>query len=137
MFDLIWPSFPAGRFGLGLLVLRLFVGFAFIRHGSGKLNDIPGFAAEYHVPQPMALAAMLTQLSGGALLLLGLLTPLAALGVTGTVAVATVFLIKEGQPFINPKGHSWENSAFYVAAGLALALLGPGRYSLDAYLLGR
>jgi len=135
--DLIIPTFPAGRFGLGLLILRLFVGFAFVRHGSGKLNDIAGFAAEFHIPKPMALAAMLTQLCGGVLLLLGLLTPLAALGIASTVAVATFFLIKEGQPFINPKGHSWENTAFYVAAGLALALLGPGSYSLDAYWLGR
>ena len=137
MLDLIIPTFPAGRFGLGLLILRLFVGFAFIQHGSGKLNDIAGFAAEFHIPKPMALAAMLTQLCGGVLLLLGLLTPLAALGIASTVAVATFFLIKEGQPFINPKGHSWENTAFYVAAGLALALLGPGSYSLDAYRLGR
>lgn len=133
MFDLLFPYLPGRRFGLGLLVLRLFVGYAFIRHGSGKLNDIVGFAAEYHVPKPMALAAMLTQLCGGVLLLLGLLTPLAALGIVSTVAVATFFLIKEGQPFINPKGHSWENSAFYIAVGLALALLGPGSYSLDAY----
>lgn len=136
MFELLMPDFPAGRFGIGLLVLRLFVGFAFVRHGTGKLNDIAGFAAEYHVPKPMALAAMLTQLCGGILLLLGLLTPLAALGIAATVTVATFFLIKEGQPFINPKGHSWENSAFYVAAGLALALLGPGGYSLDAYWWG-
>ena len=137
MLDLIFPIFPAGRFGLGLLILRLFVGFAFVRHGSGKLNDIAGFAAEFHIPKPMALAAMLTQLCGGVLLLLGLLTPLAALGIASTVTVATFFLIKEGQPFINPKGHSWENTSFYVAAGLALALLGPGSYSLDAYWLGR
>ena len=137
MLDLIIPTFPAGRFGLGLLILRLFVGFAFVRHGSGKLNDIAGFAAEFQIPKPMALAAMLTQLCGGVLLLLGLLTPLAALGIASTVAVATFFLIREGQPFINPKGHSWENTAFYVAAGLALALLGPGSYSLDAYWLGR
>ena len=137
MLDLIIPTFPTGRFGLGLLILRLFVGFAFVRHGSGKLNDIAGFAAEFHIPKPMALAAMLTQLCGGVLLLLGLMTPLAALGIASTVAVATFFLIKEGQPFINPKGHSWENTAFYVAAGLALALLGPGSYSLDAYWLRR
>src|SRR5262249_26657746 len=74
----------------------------------------------------MALAAMLTQLCGGALLLLGLLTPLAALGIASTVAVATFFLIKEGQPFINPKGHSWENTAFYVGAGGGGAGAGAG-----------
>jgi uncharacterized membrane protein YphA (DoxX/SURF4 family) len=55
---------------------------------------------------------MLTQLIGGIILILGALTPLAALGIAGTMIPATIFLIQRGEPFINPAGHSWENSAF-------------------------
>jgi hypothetical protein len=66
-----------------------------------------------------------------------LLTPLAALGIAGTMAGATGTLIQKGEPFINPAGHSWENSSFYLALGVALTLLGAGAYSLDAMLFGR
>jgi uncharacterized membrane protein YphA (DoxX/SURF4 family) len=50
---------------------------------------------------------------------------------------ATIFLINRGEPFINPAGHSWENSAFYLTAGICLALSGAGSWSLDAWLFGR
>jgi putative oxidoreductase len=80
---------------------------------------------------------MLTQLIGGIILILGALTPLAALGIAGTMIPATIFLIQRGEPFINPAGQSWENSAFYLAAGICLALSGAGPWSLDAWLLGR
>jgi uncharacterized membrane protein YphA (DoxX/SURF4 family) len=50
---------------------------------------------------------------------------------------AIVFLIQRGEPFINPAGHSWENSAFYLTAGVCLALSGAGRWSLDARLFAR
>ena len=60
------------------------------------------------------------------MLILGALTPLAALGIAGTMITATIFLIQRGEPFINPAGHSWENSAFYLTVGLCLALSGAG-----------
>ena len=31
---------------------------------------------------------------------------------------ATVFLVQRREPFINPSGHSWENSDFYLIAGI-------------------
>lgn len=137
MINIFFEKFYAGRTGIGLLILRLFVGAAFVLHGSGKLNDIAGFSAEYHVPYFMGAAAMLTQLLGGIFLIAGFLTPVAALGIASTVAFAALMLIQKGEPFINPNGHSWENAAFYAAAGICLALAGAGRYSLDALLFGR
>jgi len=77
-----------------------------------------------------------TQVIGGILLILGALTPLAALGIAGTMFTATIFLIQRGEPFINPAGHSWENSAFYLTAGMCLALSGAGLWSFDAWLFG-
>ena len=94
------------------MLLRVFVGIAFIQHGSGKLMHPSEFAAEFGIPIWLALATMLVQLSGGTLLILGALTPLAALGIAGTMLTATIFLINRGEPFINTVGHSWENSAF-------------------------
>ena len=80
---------------------------------------------------------MLTQLGGGILLILGALTPLAALGIAGTMLTATIFLINRGEPFINTVGHSWENTAFYLMASICLVLSGAGPWSFDAWLFGR
>jgi putative oxidoreductase len=136
MLKLIFHSFPTGRTGVALLLIRLYVGVAFIQHGGGKLDDIAGFAAEFHLPWAVAAATMLLQLTGAILLIVGLLTPLAALGIAGTMVGATLTLIQKGEPFINPAGHSWENSSFYFMLCVALSLLGAGAYSLDARLFG-
>ena len=81
------------RLGAALLLLRVFVGIAFIQHGSGKLMHPSEFAAEFGIPIWLASATMLVQLGGGTLLILGALTPLAALGIAGTMLTATIFLI--------------------------------------------
>ncbi len=123
---------------MALFILRLFVGIAFIQHGSGKLTHPSEFAAELGILIWLALITMLTQLIGGILLIIGALTPFAAFGIAGTMITATIFfLINRGEPFINPAGHSWENSAFYLMAGICLALSGAGSWSLDAWLFGR
>jgi putative oxidoreductase len=137
MLKLIFHSFPSGRAGVALLLIRLYVGIVFIQHGGGKLIDIAGFAAEYHLPWVVAAGTMLLQLTGAILLIIGLLTPLASLGIAGTMVGATLTLIQKGEPFINPAGHSWENSSFYLMLSVALSLLGAGAYSLDARLFGR
>jgi putative oxidoreductase len=134
---LIFPNVTQSRLSWALLILRLFVGIAFIQHGTGKLTHPSEFAAEFGIPVWLALATMLTQFIGGILLILGALTPLAALGIAGTMIPATIFLIQRGEPFINPAGHSWENSAFYLTAGICLALSGAGFWSLDTWLFGR
>lgn len=134
---MIHPVTLNQRIGAALLLLRVFVGIAFIQHGSGKLMHPAEFAAEFGIPVWLGLATMLTQFVGGILLILGALSPLAALGIAGTMITATIFLIQRGEPFINPAGHSWENSAFYLTAGICLALSGAGPWSLDAWLFGR
>ena len=99
---MIYSPISNRRVGVALLLLRVFVGIAFIQHGSGKLMHPSEFAAEqFGIPIWLALATMLVQLSGGTLLILGALTPLAALGIAGTMLTATIFLINRGEPFIN------------------------------------
>src|SRR5215216_6575263 len=72
----------------GLLLLRLFVGAAFFGHGTQKLfgwwggygpQGTGGFFASqgYRYGVPMAVLAGLAEAGGGALLALGLATPLA------------------------------------------------------------
>ena len=135
--SVIYSPISNRRMGAALLLLRVFVGIAFIQHGSGKLMHPSEFAVEFGIPIWLALATMLVQLSCGTLLILGALTPLAALGIAGTMLTATIFLINRGERFINTVGHSWENSAFYLMASICLVLSGAGPWSLDAWVFGR
>ena len=134
---LAFDSFPSGRFGVAFLILRAFVGLAFILHGFLKLSDLARFAAANDLPGPVALAAALTHFVGGIMLVVGLLTPFAALAITVTMVTATVLLIQQGETYIDPNGHSWEGAAFFAVAGVVIALVGPGRYSVDARLGSR
>ncbi|MCI0422825.1 MAG: DoxX family protein [Acidobacteria bacterium] len=114
MIERVFPSFPSGRRGIALLLLRVFVGIAFLFHGYGKVVDIAGFAAEFGMPYLIAAAAACVQFGAGLLLILGLVTPLAGLALAGTMPVATSQLIARGEPFVSPHGHSWEASSFYL-----------------------
>ena len=69
---------------------------AFVLHGWGKVTNISGFAVEQGVPVVLGAAAAYVQFIGG-LLLLGLLTPLAAFGIGVTMAVAVVMLVRAGE----------------------------------------
>ena len=75
--------------------------------------------------------------SGALLLIAGLCTPAAALGLSSTMAVAMTLLIARGERFVDPGGHSWEASAFYMIATVTLLVAGPGRWSLDAIFWAR
>ena len=136
MFTDIFSSFPAGGAGAALLILRVFVGVAFLFHGYGKIVDVPAFASEFGMPWAAAAAAAYTQFVSGLLLIVGLLTPLAGSAIAATMAVATFVLIRRGETFIDPHGHTWEAPAFYLVASIAVSLLGPGLISFDALLFG-
>jgi putative oxidoreductase len=129
--SLFAPAIVTTRASVALLLLRMFVGIAFIFHGSGKAADLTAFAAEFHIPLTFAGAAAYTQIIGGLLLVAGLCTPLAASGVASTMAVAMMELIARGERFVDPSGHSWEAPAFYLVVNILLIMMGPGRWSLD------
>ena len=129
---ILHPTYPTGRAGFALLLLRVLVGTAFLFHGSGKAGELEAFAREFNIPISAATFAAYAQLAGGVLLIGGLFTWLGAALIAGTMATATAKLIERGEPFVNPAGHSWEASSFYLVACVVILLLGPGRYSLDA-----
>src|SRR4051812_45243089 len=84
---------------LGLLVLRIIVGLLFIGHGTQKLfgwfggvglAGMTGWLGSMGLRPSWfwALMAGLSEAGGGFLLLLGLLNPLGALGITAAMLVA-------------------------------------------------
>lgn len=122
-----------GRIAVGLLLVRLVVGAAFILHGWPKIQNAFGWAGTSFPPFLQALAA-LSEFGGGIALVLGLLTCLATLGIGATMIVAiTMVHVPKGDPFIGMAG-SWEIAAVYLVVMILLCLAGPGEYSLDVAL---
>jgi putative oxidoreductase len=119
---------------LGLLALRLAVGLMMIHHGQDKLADPATFAANYvvplHLPFPllMAQAAGYAEVLGSWLLILGVMAPLGALALIGTMTVAAYHHILTSGLNI----YVLELVVLYLGASTALLLLGPGRFSFDA-----
>jgi putative oxidoreductase len=136
-----WYSSIGGLGSVGLLVLRLVVGAAFLFHGWEKIRNPTTWMNAFPNPPPPYLqaAAAVAEFCGGISLIIGLLTPLFALLIACTMATAAFTVhIPHGDPFVNTKGGaSWELAAVYFAASVAILLLGPGQLSLDWCLFGR
>jgi putative oxidoreductase len=124
---------------IAALVLRLAVGGTMLAHGwnhafgGGKL---PGTARWFESigirpGRIHALFATLTELGAGALLVLGLLTPLAAAGVVGTMAVAFAANHRKNGFFIFRPGEGYEYVLMIILVGCALGALGAGNWSVD------
>jgi putative oxidoreductase len=129
--------FYTGRLGTALLLLRLIVGIAFVLHGWPKVQDTAAFAGMMHLPLWLGTVAAWVEVVGGALLLLGLLTPLAALLLTAQmIATFPAYHIPQHTPFINPSGPNYELALVYLVVGLVYLLTGPGAFSVDACLFG-
>ena len=128
--------------GLAPLAVRIIVGIIMFAHGLQKLQGGPsGFGqglAGMGVPAPELMAYVVTfvELVGGALLIVGLLSRLAALLLTIDLVVA-ILLVKLNVGLIAPQGSGAgaELDLALIAGFLVILLAGPGRFSLD-YALG-
>jgi putative oxidoreductase len=138
MSAVIFPAVVEGRGAVGLLVLRVIAGAAFLIHGWGKIEAGPIGWMGPEAPTPAVLQGLSTaaEFLGGAGWILGFFTPLASLGIFINMMFALQYHLSLAHPFVNPAGASYELALVYWAVALLLLLIGPGRYSLDARFVG-
>jgi uncharacterized membrane protein YphA (DoxX/SURF4 family) len=122
----LFPTFPGGWPGIALLLLRAALGIALSIQGGFYLGDPD--------PTPATWCAGLATLAAGTSLSIGFLTPLAsalaglsAIGVGFSLTPACARTLFDAKlPII-----------FAVTMLVAIFLLGPGAFSVDAQLFGR
>jgi len=123
----------------GLLFLRVVVGTIFAAHGTQKLfgwwggcglRGTAGWlgSSGFRPPLVMAFLVAVSETSG-LVFALGLVTPLAALALATTMVVA-VGTVHWKNGFFSTKGGYEFNLALWAAV-IAVAAIGPGRFSLD------
>jgi putative oxidoreductase len=133
----------AAGLNLGLLLLRLVIGFTMLAHGynhvfnGGKIAGTGRWFASLGMKPGVlhAWLASLTELGCGVLLIVGLLNPLAAAGVVGVMTVALLINHRPNGFFIFRPGEGYEYVLNLAVAGLALGSMGPGEWSVD-HLIG-
>ncbi len=128
---------------LGLLILRIVTGVILMGHGTQKLFGWwggPGMTGwigamnrmRIRPAAPWAWISMLAEVLGGLGLIVGLLTPFPSLAIAGSMLVA-IALVHWPRGFWVSKG-GYEFNLSILAAIAAIAIAGPGAYSLDSAL---
>jgi hypothetical protein len=123
----LFSSFPGGKPGIGLLLLRAAVGGSASAMGMLYLSGLM-----QRGPLLGAVASVL--ILSGAALMIGFMAPLASLFV-GLCGSGMVLSRVPGLPFSLVGARLVALIIVIVAIGIAL--LGPGAYSVDSYLFGR
>lgn len=124
-------------YDVGLLILRLVLGLTLAAHGLNKFfggGRIPGTArwfesigmkpGKFH-----AVVAATTETTAGLGLAAGLLTPIPAAGFVSLMLVAAWTVHRPNGFFIVKEG--WEYNLVLALSAVAVATLGPGKFSLD------
>ena len=117
----LFSTFADGWPGAGLLLLRLLAGAALVHFGISSIRE---------GPTPLIVALQVIGMATAVLLLVGLFTPVA-----GALAAAAKMWIAISR-FSSHSGDPWVALSQAILAA-ALAMIGPGAWSIDARRYGR
>ena len=140
-----------------LFILRLLLGIVFFPHGMQKLlgwfggygfaGSMGFFTGQMGIPAIFAFLAIMAEGLGSLGLLTGLLTRVAAFGITVNMIVAVYMVHWHNGFFMNwsgamtsagkPAGEGFEYHLLAIAIGIALMIKGGGRWSLDRVISGK
>ena len=134
------PQRLEGLQRLAVLILRLFLGFVFVMHGSQKIlgafggSGVAGLAAmlaKYGIEPslPLAWVVGITEFVGGICIILGFLTRFWAAGLVIDMAVAVIKVHLPNGFFWGKMGYEFPLTLGVMA--LVLLLTGPGSLSVD------
>jgi putative oxidoreductase len=122
---------------VALLLLRVVFGIFLACHGinkvKGGLAGTAGWFGSIGMKWPMWQARMAagTEIGAGLLFALGLLTPLAAAAIIAVMLVAIWAVHWKVGFFVFRPNQGWEYCGSIAVAAFAVAIAGPGRWSLD------
>lgn len=122
---------------LGVLIARVALGTIMLVHGwhkifpRGSLYSFAQTVGHLGLPYWLGYVAAFTEFFGGAMLILGLLVPIAALGVTIDMAVA-VLRVHLHHGLLGPQGFEFPLSLFALA--LLILFSGSGYLAVDSYI---
>ena len=129
----------AGRW-LGPLVLRVVFGYFWLETGLAKVQHVDCFAerfAGWGIPFPVFSATLSawTDLVGGALLIVGLLTRVVCVPMIVNMAVALILVVSRDLTGLDDYVETSELT--YILIFFWLLMAGPGKASLDTLLARR
>jgi putative oxidoreductase len=117
----------------GLALLRIVAGYLFLQHGSAKLLGFPHVASFDHVSIASLIGvAGILELSGGALVLVGLFVRPVSFILSGQMAVAYFMAHASKGNLLFPILNQGEGAVLYCFIFLLLAAAGGGAWSIDA-----
>ena len=119
-----------------MAILRISMGASIAYHGINKAKGIASTASwfksmgmKWHKQQ--AIVASSTEIIAGVLLMIGLATPLACIAVIALMTVAIITVHARVGYFIFLPNGGWEYCASIIAVTTAIAITGPGSWSID------
>ena len=132
-----------------LTIVRLVLGVVFFAHGAQKVlgwfggygfGPTMGFMEHLGIPAPFAFLAIAAEFAGGLGLLLGLLSRVAAFGISVEMMVAVAKIHAANGLFMNwagnQKGEGFEYHLLALALLLVVLVRGAGALSLDGWIAG-
>ena len=133
---------------LVITIVRIALGAVFFAHGAQKAlgwfggvglqSTVRTFREHLQIPAPLAVLSVAAEFLGGAGLIVGLLSRLAALGIAVIMIVALIAVHWKFGFFMNwygdKQGHGIEYHILVLALTVAIMIKGGGAFSLDQIL---